>query len=143
MGLHSLPAEALTVARYLAVRAGDGPSIATSAIARAHEWAKQESPCRDQGVRASLPPPFTAIVWGHWRRSLLSYDGQSFSLLGGPSYHHGASCRRAGALVANSRLRAVRSQDAPQRVHDDVVAAYVPSPSHKGMWQFVVPPGLS
>jgi hypothetical protein len=28
MGLHSLPAEPLTVARYLAVRAGDGASIA-------------------------------------------------------------------------------------------------------------------
>ena len=59
MGLHSLPAEPLTVARYLAVRAGDGASIATmrlatSAIAKAHQWAKQESPCRDPGVRASL-----------------------------------------------------------------------------------------
>ena len=59
MGLHSLPAEPLTVARYLAVRAGDGASIATmrlvsSAIAKAHEWAGHESPCRDQGVRASL-----------------------------------------------------------------------------------------
>ena len=27
---------------------------ATSAITKAHEWAGQESPCRDQGVRASL-----------------------------------------------------------------------------------------
>ena len=59
MGLHSLPAEPLTVARYLAVRAGDSASIATmrlaaSAIAKAHEWAKLESPCRDPGVRASL-----------------------------------------------------------------------------------------
>ena len=49
MGLHSLPAEPLTVARYLAVRAGDGASIATirlatSAIAKAREWVKQESP---------------------------------------------------------------------------------------------------
>ena len=59
MGLRSLPAEPLTVARYLAARAGSGASIATlrlaaSAISKAHEWAKLESPCRDPGVRASL-----------------------------------------------------------------------------------------
>ena len=59
VGLTPLPAEPLTVARYLAARAGDDASIATmrlatSAIAKAHEWAKQESPCRDLGVRASL-----------------------------------------------------------------------------------------
>ena len=59
VALTSLPAEPLTVARYLAARAGDGASIATlrlasSAIAKAHEWAKLESPCRDPGVRASL-----------------------------------------------------------------------------------------
>ena len=59
VGLRSLPAEPLTVARYLAARVGDGASIATlrlatSAIAKAHEWGKLESPCRDPGVRASL-----------------------------------------------------------------------------------------
>ena len=59
VGLASLPAEPLTVARYLAARANSGASIATlrlatSAIAKAHEWAKLESPCRDPGVRASL-----------------------------------------------------------------------------------------
>ena len=59
VGLPSLPAQPLTVARYLAVRAGDGASIATlrlatSAIGKAHEWAKQEPPCRDPGVRASM-----------------------------------------------------------------------------------------
>ena len=59
VGLTSLPAEPLTVARYLAARAGSGASIATlrlatSAITKAHEWAKLESPCRDPGVRASL-----------------------------------------------------------------------------------------
>ena len=59
VGLRSLPAEPLTVARYLAARAGDGASIATlrlaaSAITKAHEWAGHESPGRDQGVRASL-----------------------------------------------------------------------------------------
>ena len=65
MGLPSLPAQPLTVARYLAVRASAGASVATlrlaaSAIAKAHEWAKQESPCRDPGVRASLKG------WGRW-----------------------------------------------------------------------------
>ena len=59
VGLRSLPAEPLTVARYLAARAGSGASIATlrlaaSAISKTHEWAKLESPCRDPGVRASL-----------------------------------------------------------------------------------------
>ena len=57
--LRSLPAEPLTVARYLAHRAGSGATIATlrlaaSAISKAHEWAKLESPCRDPGVRAAL-----------------------------------------------------------------------------------------
>ena len=59
VGLISLPAEPLTVARYLAYRANSGATIATlrlaaSAISKAHEWAKLESPCRDPGVRASL-----------------------------------------------------------------------------------------
>ena len=59
VGLQSLPADPLTVARYLAARANAGASIATmrlatSAISKAHEWAKLESPCRDPGVRASL-----------------------------------------------------------------------------------------
>ena len=59
VGLQSLPADPLTVARYLAARANSGASIATmrlatSAIAKAHQWAKLESPCRDPGVRASL-----------------------------------------------------------------------------------------
>ena len=58
VGLSALPAEPLTVARYLAARAGSGASIATlclatSAISKAHEWARLESPCRDPGVRAS------------------------------------------------------------------------------------------
>ena len=59
VGLRPLPAEPLTVARYLAARANASASIATirlatSAISKAHEWAKLESPCRDPGVRASL-----------------------------------------------------------------------------------------
>ena len=58
VGLASLPAEPLTVARHLAARADSGAAIATmrlatSAISKAHEWAKLESPCRDPGVRAS------------------------------------------------------------------------------------------
>ena len=59
VGLRPLPAEPLTVARYLAARAASGAAIATirlatSAISKAHEWANLESPCRDPGVRASL-----------------------------------------------------------------------------------------
>ena len=57
--LCSMPAEPLTVARYLAVRAGSGASIATlrlatSAIAKVHEWAGHDSPGRDRGVREAL-----------------------------------------------------------------------------------------
>ena len=57
--LRSTPAEPLTVARYLAVRAGSGASIATlrlasSAIAKVHEWAGHDSPGRDRGVREAL-----------------------------------------------------------------------------------------
>ena len=59
MVLRALPADPLTVARYLAVRASAGASIATlrlaaSAIAKAHQWAGHESPGQDPGVRASL-----------------------------------------------------------------------------------------
>ena len=66
--LSSLPAEPLTVARYLAARAGGGASIATmhlatSAITKAHEWTGYESPCKDRGVRTSLKG------WGRDSRS--------------------------------------------------------------------------
>ena len=59
VGLSDLPAEPLTVARYLAARANSGAAVTTlrlaaSAITKAHEWAKLESPCRDPGVRAAL-----------------------------------------------------------------------------------------
>ena len=59
VGLTPLPAEPLTVARYLAARANSGASIATmrlatSSISKAREWAKLESPCRDPAGRASL-----------------------------------------------------------------------------------------
>ena len=57
--LRSMPAEPLTVARYLAVRAGDGAAVATlrlatSAIAKVHEWADHDFPGRDRGVREAL-----------------------------------------------------------------------------------------
>ena len=59
VGLTSLPAEPLTVARYLAVRAGSVAAVATlrlasSAIAKVHEWAGHDSPGRDRGVREAL-----------------------------------------------------------------------------------------
>ena len=59
VGLTPLPAGPLTVARYLAVRAGDGTTIATlrlvtSAIAKVHELAGHDSPGKDRGVRESL-----------------------------------------------------------------------------------------
>ena len=59
VGLPSLPAQPLTVARYLAVRAGDGAAVATlrlasSAIAKVHEWAGHDPPGRDRGVREAL-----------------------------------------------------------------------------------------
>ena len=59
MGLRPLPADPLTVARYLAARANAGASIATmrlatSLITKAHQWGGHESPCKDRGVRASL-----------------------------------------------------------------------------------------
>ena len=56
VGLQSIPEDPLTVARYLAVRAGSGATIATlrlTASAKAHEWAGHESPCRDQ---VCVPP---------------------------------------------------------------------------------------
>ena len=57
VALASLPAEPRTVARYLAAHAGASIAtirLVTSAISKAHEWAKLKSPCRDPGVRASL-----------------------------------------------------------------------------------------
>ena len=76
VGLTSLPAEPLTVARYLAARAGSGASIATlrlaaSAITKAHEWAGHESPGKDRGVRASLRG---------WERRLAKPQRQSGAL---------------------------------------------------------------
>ena len=71
VGLRSLPAEPLTVARYLAARASATMRLATSAIAKAHERAKLESPCRDPGVRASLK---------EWGRRLAKPQRQSGAL---------------------------------------------------------------
>ena len=74
VGLQPLPAEPLTVARYLAARANAGATIATmrlatSAITKAHEWAKLESPCRDPGVRASLKGWGRRLSKPHHRRA--------------------------------------------------------------------------
>ena len=71
-----MPADPLTVARYLAVRAGSGATIATlrlasSAITKAHEWAGHESSCKDRGVRASLKG---------WGRRLAKPQGQAGAL---------------------------------------------------------------
>ena len=75
--MQSLPADPLTVVRYLAVRASSGAAaalrLATSAIAKAHKWAKLESPCRDPGVRASLKG---------WGRRLAKPQRQSGVLTG-------------------------------------------------------------
>ena len=76
MDLQPLPAEPLTVAHYLAACASSGASIATlrlamSAIGKAHEWAKQKSPCRDPGVSASLKG---------WGRRLSKLQRQSGAL---------------------------------------------------------------
>ena len=99
VGLHPLPAEPLTVARYLAARAGDGASIATirlatSAITKAHEWAKQESPCRDPGVRASLKG---------WGRRLARPQRQSGAL--------------TADVLAVIRLTAVQPRRSPRTRH--------------------------
>ena len=56
VGLRPLPADPLTVARYLGVRGEAGVSMATlrqaaSAITRVHEWMGAPSPCQDPGVR--------------------------------------------------------------------------------------------
>ena len=68
VGLHPLSAEPLTVASYLAARASAGVGIATmrlatSAISKAHEWARLERPagtwaCRlSEGMRTGLSRP--------------------------------------------------------------------------------------
>ena len=79
VGLSALPAEPLTVARYLASRASSRASVATlrlatSAISKVHQWAKLESPGRDPGVRASLKG---------WGRRLAKPQRQSGALTSG------------------------------------------------------------
>ena len=96
VGLCSLPAEPLTVARYLAARAGSGASVATlrlvtSAITKAHQWARLESPCWDQGVRAALKG---------WGRRLSKPQ------------------RQAAALTAASPASAVAASKRPSRLRN-------------------------
>ena len=95
VGLRSLLAEPLTVARYLAVRAGSGASVATlrlatSAIARVHRWAGHESPGRDRGVREAL----------RWGRRLAKPQ------------------RQAAALTAASPASAVAASKRPSRMEE-------------------------
>ena len=94
------------MARYLAARAGSGASIATlwlatSAISKAHEWAKLESPCRDPGVRASLKG---------WGRRLAKPQRQSGALTA-TSWPSSASPRSnpEGAAAASRRRSRLRS----------------------------------
>ena len=110
VGLTSLPAEPLTVARYLAARAGSGASIATmrlatSAISKAHEWAKLESPCRDPGVRASLKGmgPATLETPAPVRRPHRRRAGRD------PPH------RRAGSLPPSSPGGAAAAVETPQQ----------------------------
>ena len=96
VGLRSLLAEPLTVARYLAARANSGTSIATmrlatSAIAKAHEWAGHDSPGRDRGVREALQG---------WGRRLARPQ------------------RQAGALTAASPASAVAASKRPSRMEE-------------------------
>ena len=65
VSLRALPAEPLTVARYLAARAGSGASMDTlrlaasaSAIAKAHEWAGH--------VAHSTAAVYTPGSWTNW-----------------------------------------------------------------------------
>ena len=99
--------DTLTVARYLAVRAGDGASMATirlttSAIAKAHEWAGHESPCRDPGVRASLKG---------WGRRLAKPQRQAGALTadvlcqGRRGSHHSRRHESSGRHPAGGRWR--------------------------------------
>ena len=79
VGLQSMPAQPLTVARYLAVRAGDGAAVATlrlasSAIAKAHQLAGHESPGRDRGVRASLKGWVRRLAWPQRQAGALTAD---------------------------------------------------------------------
>ena len=95
--LRSLPAEPLTVARYLAVRAGSGSTIATlrlatSAIARVHRWAGHDSPCRDRGVREALQGRGRRLAKPQRQAGALTADVLSVIRLTAPK-HRGARGR--------------------------------------------------
>ena len=98
--LRSLPADPLTVARYLAIRAGDGVSIATlrlvtSAITKAHQWAGHDSPCRDQGVRATLKG---------WGRRLSKPQRQAAALTAVQPCQRGRGFETAGQAEERGRF---------------------------------------
>ena len=125
--LSSLPAEPLTVARYLAVRAGDGASIAamhlaTSAITKAHEWAGYESPCKDRGVRASLKGWGRRLSKPQHQAGALTADVLAVIRLTAVQPHprgrggrNTRAGRRAGKVRPSLGRRAVRRRTAPLR----------------------------
>ena len=119
MGLRALPADPLTVARYLAVRAGSGASVATlrlaaSAIAKAHQLAGHESPGRDQGVRASLKG---------WGRRLAKPQRQAGALTADV-----LSVIRLTAPKPRARGRGLETvEQAAQRARFDLALVAVPS----------------
>ena len=87
--LRALPADPLTVARYLAVRASAGASVATlrlaaSAIAKAHQWAGHESPGQDPGVRVSLKGWGRRLAKSQRQAGALTADVLSVSRLTAP-----------------------------------------------------------
>ena len=86
------PPNPLTVARYLA--AGSGASIA-----KAHQWAGHNSPCRERGVRESLKG---------WRRRLAKPQRQTGAL--------------TAAVLAVIRLTAVQSRRRSRGVETPVQA---------------------
>ena len=121
MGLRALPAEPLTVARYLAVRAGSmAPAVATlrlatSAIAKVHEWAGHESPGRDRGVREALkrlgPASGQAPAPGrcpHRRRARRDPAHRSETPCPRPRLRNASAGRPARALRPGPGGRAVR-----------------------------------
>ena len=109
VGLPSLPAEPLTVARYLAVRAGDGAAVATlrlatSAIAKVHEWAGHDSPGRDRGVREALKG---------WGRRLARPQRQASALTADVHWLSSASPLRNPVPAAAGSKRPGRPPSAP------------------------------
>ena len=136
LGLGSLPAESLTVARYLAARAGGGAAVASlrlavSAIAKAHQWAGHESPCSDQGVRESLKGWSRRLAGPQRQAGALTNDVLAVVRLTAPRPRRrgrgmetpGQAARRAGidlALVAVLSDAGLRRSEAAALTWGDV-----------------------